>query len=171
MRNVNSCSALMACCCLCSLPPPSLPACCQAAPSGDRKNLGIHARILPFSYCAPIDTHTHIYIYMYIRLYIVYILYKFMSYCLQSKLFHLFVFITSKSRSMPRVASVGHVPVSSSGSSSGSGRLPFSTAFAFNGRRLFGDFPHLNSGRDLQIFDAHIFRCCFVLLIGAVPAL
>lgn len=53
----------------------------------------------------------------------------------------------------------------------GSSRLPFSTAFAFNGRRLFGDFPHLNSGRDLQIFDAHIFRCCFVLLIGAVPAL
>lgn len=26
----------------------------------------------------------------------------------------------------------------------------------------FGDFPHLNSGRDLQIFDAHIFRCCFI---------
>jgi len=35
----------------------------------------------------------------------------------------------------------------------------------------FEDFPHLNSGRDLQIFDAHIFRCCFVLLIGAVPGL
>lgn len=91
-----------------------------------------------------------------------------MSYCLQSKLFHLFVFITSKSRSMPRVACGAcprfHLSV-------GSSRLPFSTAFAFNGRRLFGDFPHLNSGRDLQIFDAHIFRCCFVLLIGAVPAL
>lgn len=89
----------------------------------------------------------------------VHFLYKFMSYCLQSKLFHLFVFITSESRSMPRVAWGAcprfHFPP---------GYQAFSTAFAFNGRRLFGDFPHLNSGRDLQIFDAHIFRCCFAFI-------
>lgn len=59
------------------------------------------------------------------------------------------------------------------------GRVAFhlSGSFHFPQRLLLmvggclGDFPHLNSGRDLQIFDAHIFRCCFVLLIGAVPAL
>jgi len=82
-----------------------------------------------------------------------------MPFCLQSKLFHLFVFITAKSRPMS-----GHVWRK---------HRSFSTAFTFNASTVFsGDFPHLNFGRDLQIFDAPERQLFRVLLIGGgVPGL